>query len=123
MAEASLGHSPTNGRNAWLTAADIGRFVRGLGAGEVKVYADRLVGAAVLAGQKTGRAVRYCLPGPEAAVDRRRADNQSRAQNVYDSPYPRHVDRPQAAHRYAPGSLVLAPHRWCKDLWLVGRTH
>ena len=49
-----------------LTANEIGRFLRGLGSGEAKHYADQLVDAGVLANQKRGRAIRYYLPGPEA---------------------------------------------------------
>jgi hypothetical protein len=49
-----------------LTANEIGRFLRGLGSGEAKHYADQLVEAGVLANQKRGRAIRYYLPDPEA---------------------------------------------------------
>jgi hypothetical protein len=42
-----------------LTPNEIGRFVWGLGAGEVKHYADQLVAAGVLAKHKPGRAERY----------------------------------------------------------------
>jgi hypothetical protein len=45
-----------------LTANEIARFVWGLGAGEVKGYADRLAGAGVLNRHKPGRAERYYIP-------------------------------------------------------------
>ena len=48
-----------------LTAADIARFVWGLGPVEVKRHADELVKAQVLAKHKPGRAERYFLPLPE----------------------------------------------------------
>ena len=48
-----------------LTANEIGRFVWGLGAGEVKYFADQLVSAGVLVKHKPGRAERYCMPEPE----------------------------------------------------------
>ncbi|MBN1659196.1 MAG: bifunctional DNA primase/polymerase [Anaerolineae bacterium] len=48
-----------------LTANDIGRFVWGLGAVEVKHYADQLVAAHVLEKHKPGRAERYFVPQPE----------------------------------------------------------
>jgi hypothetical protein len=48
-----------------LTPNEIGRFVWGLGAGEVKHYADQLVDAGVLARHKPGRAERYYVLQPE----------------------------------------------------------
>jgi hypothetical protein len=47
-----------------LTATDISRFMWGLGAVEVKHYADGLVAAHVLEKHKPGRAERYVLPAP-----------------------------------------------------------
>jgi hypothetical protein len=67
-----------------LTASDIGRFVRGLGSGEVRFYADQMVRAGVLASHKRGRAVRYYLPAPEGIVDSRQIDNRPRGENVYE---------------------------------------
>lgn len=46
-----------------LSAADIARFLRGMGAGEARFHAEQLVAAGVLASHKKGRAVRYYLPG------------------------------------------------------------
>jgi|GEM_PF-589756 len=51
-----------------LTAADIARFVWGLGPVEVKRHADELVRAQVLAKHKPGRAERYFLPLPESGA-------------------------------------------------------
>ncbi len=48
-----------------LTAADIARFVWGLGAVEVKHYADGLVASRVLERHKPGRAERYFVPRPD----------------------------------------------------------
>jgi hypothetical protein len=49
-----------------LSAAEIARFLRGLGAGEARVCAEQLVAAGVLAGHKGGRALRYYVPCPDA---------------------------------------------------------
>jgi hypothetical protein len=68
-----------------LTAADIARFVRGLGTAETRFYAEGLVGAGVLASHKRGRAVRYTLPGPEGSVDNRQIDADQGVENVYQS--------------------------------------
>ena len=48
-----------------LTPNEIGRFVWGLGAGEVKHYADQLVDAGVLAKHRPGRVERYYMLQPE----------------------------------------------------------
>jgi hypothetical protein len=48
-----------------LTANEIGRFVWGLGAGEVKRCADQLVGAGVFGKHTPGRAERYYILQPE----------------------------------------------------------
>jgi hypothetical protein len=48
-----------------MTAAEIARFVWGLGAVEVKHHADELVAAHVLAKDRRGRAERYFVPAPE----------------------------------------------------------
>jgi hypothetical protein len=65
-----------------LTAADIARFLRGLGAGEVRFHADQMVAAGVLASHKRGRAVRYYLPAAEGLVDSRQRDNRQRVKIV-----------------------------------------
>ncbi|NLF13898.1 MAG: DUF3987 domain-containing protein [Anaerolineaceae bacterium] len=48
-----------------LSAADIARFLRGLGTGEARFHAEQLVAAGVLASHKKERALRYYVPGAD----------------------------------------------------------